>query len=526
MQNPESDPQLPGTGTASDAPRYTGLADYLRVLRRRRLLIALVTAGLAAAALLYSLNESTVYETTAQLSFRDPLSDLNLLGSTNVAPQQAPQQLAAANAELITRPEVTRRVERELKTNHLAGSVATQVGLQTNLVLVTAKASSAGYAARLANAYARAVTVVGTATERKRVADAVHAVAVQLARAKRNPNPAITSVRVSALVRELARLQALKTIAQPVQIVEHASVPGAPVSPKPIRNTILGALAGLVLGLLAAFARESLDRRVRSAHDVQEELGAPVLTRVPDTALGSAGLARNGRPPMADLDFEAFRVLRMNLGYLSTERPLRSILITSGLPEEGKSTVSMSLASASVLAGQRTLLVECDLRRPSFARRLGIARSPGLTDFLLGDAGLREVLQTVEIAKPGTLGNRDGGTSGDPGGVFVCITAGTQVKDPAELLISERFGGFLEQVTKVYDRVVLDASPLLTVVDPLEIMPRVDAVIICVRAQKTTRDQARAARAALSNLPRRPIGAVLTGLRRSDRDAYDYYYGY
>jgi succinoglycan biosynthesis transport protein ExoP len=309
-----------------------------------------------------------------------------------------------------------------------------------------------------------------------------------------------------------------------VEIVQAATPPTSTASPRPVRNTLIGLALGLVLGLLAAFGRDALDRRVRSSHEVYDELGLPVLGRVSHTALGQPGLVRNGKAPMSDADFEAFRVLRMNLAYLAKGEPVSSVLVTSGLPEEGKSTVSAALASAAVLAGQRTLLVECDLRRPCFAQRFAIQPQPGLTDYLLGNANPQDILQTVELSEPVRVnGSAAAPPASDSAGTLVCIAGGTLVSNPAELLIGERFKDFLEKVSKAYDLVVLDASPLLAVVDPMEILPRVDAAIICVRAQQTTREQARAARVALSSLPERPMGAVLTGMRRGDPDAYDYY---
>jgi succinoglycan biosynthesis transport protein ExoP len=199
-----------------------------------------------------------------------------------------------------------------------------------------------------------------------------------------------------------------------------------------------------------------------------------------------------------------------------------SVLVTSGLPEEGKSTVSMALASAAVVAGQRTLLVECDLRRPCFARRFGIRPQPGLTDYLRGDANPQDILQTVELVDPVRVNGTEAAAD-QQAGTLVCIAGGSRVSNPAELLVSERFTDFLDKVGKAYDLVVLDGSPLLAVVDPMEILPHVDAAIVCVRVQQTTREQVRAARAALSTLPERPMGAVLTGMRRGDPDAYDYY---
>ena len=168
--------------------------------------------------------------------------------------------------------------------------------------------------------------------------------------------------------------------------------------------------------------------------------------------------------------------------------------------------------------------MECDLRRPCFAQRFAIQPQPGLTDYLLGNANPQDILQTVELVEPARVNGTEAAPQpNEAAGTLVCIAAGSSASNPAELLISERFTEFIETVSKAYNLVVLDASPLLAVVDPMEILPRVDAAIVCVRVQRTTREQARAARVALSSLPERPMGAVLTGMRRGDPDAYDYY---
>ncbi len=290
-------------------------------------------------------------------------------------------------------------------------------------------------------------------------------------------------------------------------MVQSAVEPTSPSSPHPGRNTVLGAIVGFALALLFAFSRDSLDRRLRSSHDAHQALGMPILGQVRDSAMGHPGLAGKDNVRVSDADFEAFRVLRMNLGYLAADGPLRTLLVTSGLAQEGKSTVSMSLACASALAGQRTLLVECDLRRPTFAERLGIASTPGLTDFLQGKASPQDVLQVIDL--PGGASSNGASEGNGEQSRLVAVTAGTRVENPAELLIGDRFKGFLEKVSKAYDLVILDTSPMLAVVDPLEIVPLVDAVLLCVRSQQTTREQARAARGALANLPARPIGAVI-----------------
>jgi succinoglycan biosynthesis transport protein ExoP len=509
---------------SDDAARYASLTDYIRVVRRHRLLIALVTVAFGVAAFVYSQTRTTKYEAVAQMTFADPFQDLNVVSGNNAVPSDTPAVRAANGATLVTSPRVTRKAQALLKQPNPACSVAASVLVQTNNVAIKGTCPNADDAALYANRYAKATRAIGNTTARARIDRISDALSNQIQEAKQHPVPGITAQQISSLQQAVSRVTALKEVASPVQIVEPATAPNAPSSPKPIRDTGIGIALGLVLGLLAAFGRDALDRRLHSSHEVHEELGLPVLGRVSHAALGHAGLARNGQPPMSDADFEAFRVLRMNLGYLANGDPVRSVLVTSGLPEEGKSTVSAALASAAELAGQRTLLVECDFRRPCFARRFGISAEPGLTDYLLGQANPQDILQTVELVEPaqlnGTKGSREVNRSA---GTLVCIAAGSRVSNSAELLISDRFTDFLEKVSSAYDLVVLDGSPLLAVVDPMEILPHVDAAIICVRVQQTTREQVRAARIALSTLPHRPMGAVLTGMRRGDPDAYDYY---
>src|SRR2546423_5984210 len=136
-----------------DAPRYATLRDYLQVLRRRRVLIAVVTAAFAAAALLISLAQTPVYEASASLTFRDIFQDLRLIGSGDTVPDVPPGVRAAQNAQLVTRPEVTQAVKKDIHTplsvDQLQSQVSGQVGSLTNLVIVTAQSSSPSFAARL-----------------------------------------------------------------------------------------------------------------------------------------------------------------------------------------------------------------------------------------------------------------------------------------------------------------------------------------------------------------------------------------
>jgi len=307
----------------------------------------------------------------------------------------------------------------------------------------------------------------------------------------------------------------------PAELARRAEVPGNPSSPKTVRNTILGLIVGLALGLLAAFARDVLDRRIRSSTQAHEEYGLPVLGRVGEASLGTTGAARgtNGRV-ITPADIESFRILRTNLVALDPDRPPRSVLVTSAVAQEGKSTVSASLAGASAAAGQRTLLVEGDLRRPVFAKRLGINDSPGLAEYLAGTAEPKDILQTVPVDARG----RANGASADDEKTLVCIAAGNPQGEPAELLALDRCRDFLEKVTRAYDLVIIDSSPMLATADPLELLPHVDSVLVCARLTTSTSDHARGVRDALALMQERPAGLVVTGAGAAD--GYYGYYGY
>lgn len=518
----------------NDAPRYVTLRDYLRVLRDQRLLIVLITAVFAGAAVFVSVRQTPTYQAEASLAFEDVSQDSTLLG-TATFPAQTPEKLAAVSAETINRTPVALRVKRALKSpqtvRSLQDSITTRVEAQTNLVIITARAGTATGASRLANEFARQAQRVATQATRKRLADAAAAVKREARRLEKSEeNLGLTQ---TVYADRIARLQSLSRFATPATIASFAQKPVGPTSPKPVRNGILGGLLGLTLGMLAAFVRDSLDRRLRSAREIQEQVSIPLLGSVRNEAMGRAGAVRNGRGPMSDADLESFRILRTNIEFLDVDKPLRSIVVTSALPEEGKSTVAASLAFASAAAGKRTLLLECDLRRPSLASRLGINSGPGLTEYLAGQAAPSEVLQTIPLDDASDNGAEpakaafpdDEGMPGfDHGQLLVCIAAGKPPPRPAELLGSNRFRDFLEQISTAYDTVVLDSAPLLAVVDTLELLPNVDGVIVCVRASKTTRDQVRAAKHALEHLPERPMGLVVTGIRSGDESDYGYYY--
>jgi capsular exopolysaccharide synthesis family protein len=215
----------------------------------------------------------------------------------------------------------------------------------------------------------------------------------------------------------------------------------------------------------------------------------------------------NGSQAVTDEELEAFRILRTNADFLSKDRDLKTVAVTSPLAEEGKSTVAAGFAYANALAGRRTLLIECDFRRPVLAERYGLDSTPGLSEYLVGEASPREVLRSIDVEGPIAES-------------LPVIPAGERGTLPAEMIASRRFEEFLTQVAKAYELVVLDSPPLLAVGDTLELVPQVDGVLLCIRLGQTTRDGAQQAKEAISRLPERPVGLVATGVPRGGEDDY------
>ena len=499
----------------SEAPQYTSLQDYRRVLREQRVLVVLIILVFTAAAVGISLRQKRVYETSAGVQVKDQNADLADVGFA--APvTQTPDQRSAIAAESVLQPETVQRAIKILGPSQkgLGASVAAAPEARTNLVAISTRSGDPKRAAAVANAFATAFVDLTVENARKQYSEQADTFRKTLKTIPNKPSNAFTR---STMYDRISRLRNLAQVAEPAAVVRKATVPATPVSPKPVRNTVLGFLLGLTVALVAAVLRDALDRRFKSSREIRNELRYPLVGHVRDDMLGRSVVGTDGQALTAP-ELDAFRIIKTNVEYLDVDHPVKTLAVTSAVPDEGKSTVSAALAAAFTLSGRRALLVECDLRRPTLAKRFGLNSSPGLTDYLVGQAEPGDVLQPV------SLGVGPSANGAEPAsGKFVCIAAGTPSPQPAELLGSQRFKAFLEQVSSAYDIVVLDTCPLLSVVDTLELVPSVDGLVLCVRASRTTRDQARAARAALDHIPPRPTGVVITGVRSGDEGDYGYY---
>lgn len=279
-------------------------------------------------------------------------------------------------------------------------------------------------------------------------------------------------------------------------------------------NIILGALIGLLLGLGAAFLLEYLDRSIQSTEDVESDLGLSVLGWIPRTDLRDSEIlplaaVRDPDGPAA----EAYRVLRTNLAFSTARRDrLVTLVITSPGPSEGKSTTAANLAAVLASRGDRTLLIDADLRRGQLDRVFDTMRSPGLSDLLTSGTDVREAIQS------------------DLGPGLDLLPAGHRPPNPSELLGSSAMAELLDGLHQSYRWILIDTPPVLAVSDPAVLAARADGVLLVVKSGETDGRAAWRAAEQLEKVKARIIGAVLNDIRPNrSRDGYyldDYYSRY
>jgi len=448
------------------------LRDYALLLRKRWRLIVLCTLLAVAASLAATLATTPTYKASAQLFVSTATGAEGSVGGLSAGGQFA-QQRVKSYADIVDSPPVTDVVVQELGLDRsgrsLAKSIEATAPLDTVLINVDVTDADPAAAQRIANAVSERFTVVAGQLETP---------------AGKTASP----VKVS--------------------VVRTADLPSVPVSPRPKLNLALGLLVGLAVGAGAAVLRETLDTSIKGADEVTELLGMPTLGLIAyDPDAGKRPLIVHVDPQSTRA--EAFRQLRTNLQFIDVDRKPRSIVVTSSVPQEGKSTTTCNLALALAQAGLRVILVEADLRRPRLADYLGLEGSVGLTDALVGRADLDDLIQPW----------------GD--GTLQVLASGPAPPNPSELLGSHQMRELLRELESRCDLVLLDAPPLLPVTDAAVLAAHASGAIVIVRSGRTTREQARRAVEILRAVDVHLYGAVLNMVSTRGPDAYKYgYYGY
>ncbi len=307
------------------------------------------------------------------------------------------------------------------------------------------------------------------------------------------------------------------------RIVDPARIPGAPVEPNIPRNFSLALALGLSTGIGLAFLFEGLDNSVRTPEQAQAisglaslgmiPLGSRIVTefeKKPRLALGSSKeaveLVTQVRPQSRMA--ESYRALRTSLLLTSAGTPPKTILITSALPQEGKTTTSINCAVVLAQKGSRVLLIDADLRRPGVHKTLGMGPCTGLSNVLTGSATLQQAIVRSNILPS----------------LFI-LPAGTPPPNPAELLASSNMKDVLSELREEYDHIVIDTPPTLSVTDAVIMATRADTVVLVIRSGQTTRQALQRARDLLAQVNARVAGVLLNAVDLSSAD-YRYHYEY
>lgn len=428
------------------------LTDYLRAVRQHWVGTALIVLLVTAAAFGYSALQAKVYAATASGFVGTGVADQPGLGSVN---DQLARSRATSYVSIAEGRATAEGVIDDLGLDTTPASLVTQIAVEqpvdTVLLKITARAGSPKLAQRLADAWVRALA----------------------AQVKQIEAPGEAHVPDGT---------------PRVVPVEQADLPQAPVEPQVSRNTALGLLVGLLLGAGYAVLRHTLDRRLRTAADFESRFRVPVVGTIP----ASAAL-RTERNDAADdpRAAEAFRKLRTNLVFMDVDHPPKVLVITSPKPNDGKSTVAQNIARTLARSGERVILIDADLRRPSVADQLGIEGSVGVTTVLSGQIGLAQALQPV---------------AGEPN--LHVLAAGSLPPNPSEVLGSQAMHALLQRAGE-QGYVIFDSPPLLPVTDAAVLATIADGALVVASAGDTLDAEFATALDTLAAVNARMLGVVL-----------------
>ena len=377
-----------------------GLSAVARAVRSRWWIVVLCALIAGGAAFAARQLQDAEYRASASVLFRSTNLDASVLNGRNSYFDRSndPLRTAATNFELVQSPTLAARVSKALGGDVTADDIEQQMSFRevgsSDVVEISATNTSAGVAALVANTWAREFVSYRRETNRAQVAEAIALIRRELDTS--NAPADSTDARIQDLRQTLERLrvvQALQTGG--AELVNTAAVPESPVG-LPLIVVVLGAtLLGALVGVAAATFLERRDRRVKSPDDVAGLLGLPLLASVPRIRPGSPGTP-------TDLTFpetrEAFRTLALRLRLFDVDRPRKVVAVVSAESGEGKTSVALRLGATYAAAGQRVIVVDCDLRRGDLRLRLPIDTGPGLVEVLSGQATIAEAIAKIEFA--------------------------------------------------------------------------------------------------------------------------------
>ena len=515
---------------AHDAAAETSpLTTYVQVMRRRKWLALAAIVLVPAAAYAFSTQQTSKYQASAEvlLSRQNLSNSLNGVQDPTLSIQ--PDRLAQTQADLARVPPV---IERTLQAANVDGMTVDQfsadstVSAKTDADLLTFEFThhDPQLAARLATEYARQYIAYRTQLDTQPLTKARKQVQDRIDRLELNGDTrSALYATLAEREQQLQTMQALQTAnASLVREAQGASK----VQPRPARNAMLGLMLGIVLGLGLAFLREALDTKVRTSDEVARKLDLPILARVP----GPPRQLRNSNrlAMLADPEgtfAEPFRVLRTNVEFANLELHAKTMMVTSALEEEGKSTTVANLAVSFARSGKRVILVDLDLRRPYQHKFFPLGRRPGLTDVALRQGSLDEALAPYPLTDgpSRSLWSRAGNGSVTIAGTLEVLGTGPLPPNPGEFLGSHVVGEILSELAGRADLVLIDTAPLLSVGDALALSATVEAMLLVARIDRLRRPIVSELQRTLEASPAKRLGLIVTAADADESFGYGYY---
>ncbi len=512
-----------------------GLRDYLAVIRRRKLTIIATTVLVTAAVLILSFLQTPVYAAKARVLLRPTTSIFDAPGS-----QQVQTPVLVQTEIQVFRSEQVRELVRA-KLGGVAPKVSVKAISETAVVEVTAESTDPQRAAAVSNAYVSAFIEFRQNEANRASVEASKDIQAQIDGLQKEIRalddrlaalPACTGAnqpreceqrdrliqdrdslvsQMTPLRQRLDQLQVGTSAAGGPQVLAPAAAPTDPARPRPGRNGLMGLGVGLTLGIALAFAFEHLDDSIKSKEDLERLAhDLPVLGLIPTvTAWKNRTQTRivSQSDPTSSVA-EAYRSLRTSIRFIGLDRSMRTIQVTSANASEGKTTTVANLAVALARAGERVVVVSCDLRRPRIHEFFDLPNDTGFMSVVLGEMPLSTALQAV------------------PGEARLQLLAtGPIPANPSELLSSSRAGQVLSALSKEFSIVLVDCPPVLPVTDAAVLSSRVDGTLMVATVGTTTGRQVTRSLELLRQVGAPLIGMVLNGV--GDQTGYGYhgYYG-
>lgn len=489
---------------------------WLVVRKRRWWIVAAVLLGLAAS-VGYVFITPREYSATAQLVVQSAGAST----AVGVAPESVTPTIVQTDVQLVTSAPVEQLVSQQIGGHP---SVTAAEVAQTNVIAITAVSGTPALAASIANVYARAfvesqeqVASNSLKTAEVQLQKQINALYQQAATLRKHRGTAdqqqalITEAAVAK--QQLAQMQVQNGSGSigGISFVTPAQPPQSPSSPKPVQDGLLGLFAGLILGLAVAFLLENFDDALTSKEVAEQLGGAPVLAMVPmvpSWKRREQTLVASISQPMSPAA-EAYRSLRTSLQFMRQEREVRTLLVTSSAASEGKTSTISNLGAMFAQAGERVVLVSCDLRRPRLGQFFGLGEKVGLTSILRGEQTLAAAIQPV--AGYDTLW---------------LLGAGQVPSNPAELLSGAEARKLFETLRASFDLVLVDSPPVLPVTDAAVLSKYADGALVVVAVGQTKRMELRRATEKLGQVGAEVVGLVLNEVTRQNKYGYGYGYGH